>query len=275
MKGNNGRRLFPFFPFFPIFLAVPVFQRSIRHGLLTLLRDRNWGTSVLALSGIAFLFALAVVGGFAAQRNERTISANAEATVTMRGSAPEMDIQAFMIALRQQPWVRGLRYVTRERALYDARSGNPAMVELLERVPGSNPFRDTVAVSLRNADRYDALTGFVRMDQWQRIVDPMTITTVGSQKEALLEDIALMGRARTVAIALGIAAFIALLFAFIDTVRRRMRERREEVFVQRMAGQAEMAVVVPFLVEGGGVLVAGMLLSVACCLPVLWGMSLM
>jgi cell division protein FtsX len=253
--------------------TVLLFKRGIRRGLLTLKRERGWATSLLSLLGIALLFQLFVVAGFAAAGMRNYLSARSEVSMQMRPGSSDADIQAFIVAVRNQSWVSGIDYITRERALDTARKSDPAVEALLERVPGSNPFRDTVIVRLTNISRFDALATFARMPQWQRVLDPAALSALGDQQIRLTSDISLttMGLAASAALA-GVTCVILLLIV-AELVRRRVLLRRDEVFVERMSGAAEAAVVVPFWTEASTILLAAVVLGVALAAVTLWSLS--
>ena len=240
-------------------------KRGIRRGLLTLRRERGWGTSLSALLGVVLLVQFFVAACFAVQGADRLLRAQAELDFQIRRGTTDREVQEFLIAVQQQPSVAKAAVVTREQAYERERIANPALVEFLERSAAPNPFSDTVVVTLYSSSAYGSLLAFAQQPQWQNIVDPASLSSAAAEERSLLRNLGMTDTGRTVILLfLGLSGII-LLFVVMELVRRRALLRREELFVERMSGAHEASMVVPFATEAAVLLMAALAFSAVLC----------
>lgn len=236
-------------------------KRGMRRGLLTLRRERGWGTSVGALVGVVLLLQLTFLLSAGVQGADRLLRAQTDLRLPIREGVADAAVQQFLIALRSFPDVETVEYVTREKALERQRAENPDLVVFLDQFKLDNPFPDTVGVTLRSLSSYDAFVRFVREPQWQAVVDPAFLSQSTDQERALRHMLRVTDAGRSLAgVFLGVTTVI-LLCTVIELVRRRASSRREEVFIERMSGAQEASLVVPFATEASVLLLCALLLG--------------
>ncbi len=229
---------------FPLLL-----RRGIRRGVLTLWRERGWGTTLAALTGILLIAQLLVTSALAAQALEVLVRSETDLRLEILGGATAQQQKEFFAALQAQPEVAQAEYITKERAKELERQRDPDLVAFLDTFKLSNPFPDTISVTLKNLDDYDAFAQFVRSDEWRAVVDPGFLSKATDQETRIHELIGLTQAARLLAILfLGLIG-IVLLFVVMELVRRRALMRSEEVFIERLFGAQDTAILLPFIVE--------------------------
>ncbi len=232
-------------------------QRGIRRGVVTLLRERGWWTSLWALTGVVILAQLFLVVWLGVAGVETLLRTQTDLRLQVQDAATDRQTQEFIAAAQALPIVTDVAFITREQALERERTLNPDLLRFLEQFNIQNPFPDTVAVTLRDLSDYEAFSAFVQQPEWRSVVDHAFLSQATDQELQLRQMLRLTDAGRTVAgIFLSLTGGI-LLFIVVELVRRRAFLRREEVFVERMSGAQEASVVLPFATE------AGLLLAIA------------
>ncbi len=229
---------------FPLLL-----RRGMRRGVLTLWRERGWGTTLAALTGILLIAQLLVTSALAAQALEVLVRSETDLRLEILGGATPQRQKEFFAAVQARPEVAQADYITKERAKELERQRDPDLVAFLDTFKLSNPFPDTISVTLRTLDDYDAFARFVRSDEWRGVVDPGFLSKATDQEARIHELIGLTQAARLLAfVFLGLIG-IVLLFVVMELVRRRALMRSEEVFIERLFGAQDTAILLPFIVE--------------------------
>ncbi len=238
-----------------------VVKRGIRRGLLTLRREREYLATLAALSAVAFLAQVLVVGGIGVQGVERLLQSRLDLRLQVVDGAEDRKVQEFLIALRDQPFVQKISYVTREQAYEQEKQTNPELTAFLEQFQIKNPFPDTIAVSLNSLSQYAAFEAFAKGSAWAGVVDPGFLTQTTGQEQEVLQMVRLTEAGRALAGAFLLLTLAVLLFVLMELVRRRAMMRREEMLVERLFGAPELSVIVPFATEATALLLAALVIS--------------
>ncbi len=224
-------------------------RRGIKRGFITLWRERGWGTTLASLTGILLIAQLLLTSALAAQAMERLVRSETDLRLEILDGAVEKETLAFFSAIKALPYVADVQYVTKEKAYDIERAQDPDLVSFLEKFNLKNPFPDTLAVTLQSLDDYDRFAQFVRGSEWRSVVDPGFLSKSTDQETRIHELISLTQAMRFIALFfLGLIA-IVLLFVVMELVRRRALMRSEEVFIERLFGAQDLAILLPFIVE--------------------------
>ena len=245
-------------------------KRGIRRGLLTLRREREFGVTLGALFGVLLLCQMLLGVTIGIQGLHRLLRAQLDLRLTIQETATDQGVQEFISAMKGLPLVEQVTYVTKEQAYEREAARNPDLIGFLEEFKIQNPFPDTLAVTLRSLDDYDAFATYVRQEQWKETVDPSFLSQSTTQEKEVRQMLTLTETGR--ALSFGFLAVLALvmLFVLIELVRRRAMQRREELLVERLVGAPELSMLVPFATEAATLLFVSLVLSVLAMGVILW-----
>jgi cell division transport system permease protein len=230
--------------------------------MLTLWRERGWWTTVGALFGVMLLGQLLFLASIGVEAMHRLLQTQLDLRLQVQEMATDQDVQEFIVALRELPYVQRVEYVTREQAYARERQRNPELVNFLEEFKIQNPFPDTIAVTLHSLKDYDAFAAFTRQPEWARVADPAFLSQATDQERDVRQLLRLTEAGAALVLGfLGIILFI-LLFVLMELVRRRALLRREEIVVERLVGAHQLSVLIPFATEAALLLLCAFLLSI-------------
>ncbi len=245
-------------------------RRGTVRGLLNLLRERRWGSSLGALFGVFVLVQLLVLVLMGLQGMQSILRNRTDLRLEMRLDATDADIQDFNSALEQLPIVRDTVFITKEKAYEQTKQSDPELITFLEEFKIQNPFADTIGVTLRSLDDYDTFKAFVQESQWQNIVNPTFLSDVTNQEQHVFALLNITRAARTLTmIILGITV-LALLFVTTELIRHRAASRSDEVLVERLVGATPASIALPFVIEAIVLLLIAIVLSVIVLLALIF-----
>ncbi|PIQ76836.1 hypothetical protein COU78_00860 [Candidatus Peregrinibacteria bacterium CG10_big_fil_rev_8_21_14_0_10_49_24] len=238
-----------------------VLGRGIRRGITTLLREREWGTSLGALFGVFVLVQLLLVILVGAQGVQLLLKERTDLRLEVRQRAPAQDVQEFFSFLQQQEYVQDAAFITKEQAYERARVHDPELIAFVEEFGMGNPFPDTVSVTLRSLDDYPVFRSFIEQPEWKNVMNPSFLSEVTDQEKQVYELLRFThaGKALT-AIILAVVGAI-LLFITTELVRRRVLGRSNEVLVEKLVGSSPLAMFVPFATEACILLLLAIVIS--------------
>ena len=229
--------------------------------MATMFRERGFWTTLGSLLGVVLVVQLLVLSLAGIDVADQVLRKNAALQVDIQEGATDNAIQQLYGAFQELPYVSSVTYVTRDKAYEHARAENPELISFIEKAQLSNPFPDSVVVSLRSMDDTSAFLSFAQSAQWSKIVDPASLSRAGDRETEMrdMQRLLMIG----FALVLGFFVFVifVLLFVLIDLVRRRCLARKEEVLVERLSGAVDLAILLPFAVEGTLLLLGAVLCS--------------
>lgn len=237
-------------------------MRSLRRGFLRLRREGGWGAGFVALVGIVLLTEVMLTAFLAAQRVDHRLRTGATIAINMRETVTDQRAQEFLITLRELSAVTTVEYRTREAALERERESASGLAQFFEQ-SGGNPFTDTAVATLRDVGAFPALAAFLTDHRWQDVIAPASLAAAAARERELQEAIAQGAAAQWLTGALVLLSLIALGTVIAALLRRWIHERREELFVERMAGATTAAVLLPLAAEMTMLLLPALLLSAA------------
>ncbi len=241
--------------------AVLLLKRGVRRGLITLVREREYATTLGVLAGVAFLAQILVVSGAGVHGVSRLLESQLDLRLQIAENAADQKVQEMLVALRDAPMVKEVSYVTREQAYEREKARNPELTTFLEEFDIHNPFPDTIAVSLNSLSDFPAFETFVRQSAWETVVDPSFLTQTTGQEREVRQMLRLADAGQALAGAFLALITAVLLFVLIELVRRRAMMRREEILVERLFGAQEASVLVPFATEAAVLLFVALAVS--------------
>lgn len=237
-------------------------RRGLRRGILNIARDRGLGASLTAFVAAAALIQLLFLLFIGAESLERMLRVQTDLRLEVLSGATNQEIQQFYGGIRELPYVDEAQYVTREQAYELERRRDPELVAFLEEYNLENPFSDTIAVTLRSLDDYDAFTAFIRREQWQSVVDPSFLSQVTDQEQQVYEMLRFTEAGRSLVLFILLLVAGMAFFLLIELVRRRALQRSDEILVERLVGASPLSSILPFAMEASVLMSAAFLLSV-------------
>ncbi len=237
-------------------------KRGIRRGLATLIRERQYGVALLSLFGVLLLSQMLLLVLLGIQTLSGTLQSQLDLRLALRSGAAEQSVHNFIGALRAQPDVEEVTFVTKEQAYERERVQNPDLVSFLEKFSIKNPFPDTITVRLTSLERYNAFAAFVRQPAWKDTVDAGFLSQAATQQQSAHRMIGFVETARTLTLGFLAVLFFVLLFTVVELLRRRAIERRDELLVERLAGAPPLATLMPFITEAMVLLCVSLLFSI-------------
>lgn len=243
-----------------------IVRRGIIRGVLTLWRERQWMTALGALFGVFLLVQLLILVLTGLEGVQVVLKNRTDLRLEILEEATDNDIQTFLAELQQQPFVKDTVYITKEKAFEQTRVSDPQLIAFLEEFNMSNPFADSIGVTLGNLDNYDQFSGFIEQERWRNVVDPEFLSQITDQERQVHALLGVTSAVRSLTILILIITAAALVFIVTELVRRRAMARSDEVLVERLVGATPFSITLPFITEAVILLFIAIVLSTAIML---------
>ena len=240
-----------------------VWKRGIERGIVTVFRERDWITALGALTGVFLLLQLIIFVLLGLGEIQSTLKSRTDLRLEIQDNAENQQIQTFLSEMDQLPYVEDLIFVTKEQAYAQMKKQDPELIAFLEEFELSNPFPETVAITLSSLDEYDTFDAFLKQEKWHSIVDPTFLSSTTDQEQYVHELLRLTNTGQSLGLFFLILTAGILLFVTMELVRGRVLRRSEEILVEHITGAETFAVLLPFAVEAIVLLLAAMVLSTA------------
>jgi len=238
-----------------------IFTRGISRGFATLVRERGWLTTLFALTGILLLMQLFVVMTIGARGVESLIRSRMDVRLEILEDSTDARIQAFYAALRTQPFVEEVEYVTEVEAYEHERLRDPELIATLERFNLKNPFPATFRITLHSLDDYQEFSAFVKQDMWKDVSDANFLTETTNQEHQIQELLRVTQAGRFLVLSFLLLTCVVLLLILMELVRRRSLMRSEEILIERLFGASDISVLLPFATESAMLLLGALAFS--------------
>ncbi|PIR53648.1 hypothetical protein COU75_04960 [Candidatus Peregrinibacteria bacterium CG10_big_fil_rev_8_21_14_0_10_42_8] len=243
-----------------------IVRRGIIRGALTLWRERQWMTALGALFGVFLLVQLLILVLTGLEGVQILLKNRTDLRLEILAEATDNDIQTFLAELQQQPFVKDTVYITKEKAFEQTRVSDPQLIAFLEEFNMSNPFADSIGVTLGNLDNYDQFSAFIEQERWRNVVDPEFLSQITDQERQVHALLGVTSAVRSLTILILIITAAALVFIVTELVRRRAMARSDEVLVERLVGATPLSITLPFMTEAVILLFIAIILSTAIML---------
>lgn len=228
---------------------------GIRRGVRTFSRERRSMTTVASLAGLMLLGQLLFLMSIGAQGFDSLVRTESALQVPLQSGASDRQIQEFFAAVRQLPSVASVEYIPREKAI--------------ELGGAANPFIDVISVRFKDFWSSQGFSSFLRQASWGTVIDSASLSLIAEQQREIYNQVILASTARAVGWTLFFITCAVLIAAIAELVRRRALQRRDEIFVERMAGADDEAILLPFATEATVLLVGALLLGLLCTAMIL------
>jgi len=248
-------------------------KRIIRSGWLSFSRDGGLMTAnifimAMTISIVSSNFLLKDVSQFLIS----SIQEKVDISVYFKEEAPEEDILKVQEKIAEIPEIKGVEYISKEKALQsftERHQDNPILMESLEEV-GMNPFLASLNIRAFEANQYQAVTNFLENSNFGNLIEKVDYY----QRKPVIEKIfSLTSNLNTFGIIFSIIlAIVAILVAF-NTIRLAIYNSKEEIKIQRLVGASNLFIRGPFLVQGAMAGVIAALISLLIFSLTSWVLS--
>jgi len=236
-------------------------KRIIKSSWKSMFRDgslvaANIFILVMAISAIASLLVFQDASRFLID----SIQGKVDISVYFKFETPEEDILRVKDAVSEVPEVKGVDYVSRDKALNEfteKHKDNPVLMESLAEV-GNNPFLASLNIKAFEASQYEAIASFFDNAKFESIVEKVDY----HQRRPVIERIYSLtsGLNRVGVVFSVILVLVAVLVAF-NTIRLAIYNSREEIKIQRLVGASNWFIRGPFIVQG---VISGFFAALIC-----------
>jgi len=204
-------------------------------------------TSLFLFSGVSkFIIAL--------------VEEKADISVYFKEDVMEIDIFEVREELVKIPEVKGIKYISQERALDDfieRHKENPVLMASLAEV-GHNPFLASLNIMAFDPGQYQNIVSFLETPDFTTLVEKVDYY----ERRPVIERIfSITSTANKVFIFLSIILAIVAILVTFNTTRLAIYNTREEIKIQRLVGAGSWFIRGPFLIQG---ILAGILAALIC-----------
>jgi cell division protein FtsX len=244
-------------------MDMPSAGRSVRRGLLSLRREKRWGTVLVMLCLAMTLLQMLIAGLSALKGIESLFTAKSGIHLEVANGTADQDIQDLYGALSELPYVESVEYVPKEKAYEREKLRDPALVASLEKFAVQNPFPDTFAVTLSSLDAFGNLRTFVEQGKWKGIVDPSFLASVSTQEREVQSYLSVsrsVTRLAYIVLWIGIAALAGII---LDIAVQRAYARKEELELETVLGASRLQVILPLASEIAALLLGALVVGFA------------
>src|SRR3989338_10464086 len=247
---------------------VLLLRRSIRTGWRQVWQGTT-ATGVAALTGSVLLIQLVLVLMLSVLWVEQLLIAKSVIHLELLPTATTQNVQELLSAAEHLPYITDATYVTREQAYEQEQARSSELTSFLEAYALQNPFSDRIDIRLASPAYEQTFYGFLRSEQWQSVIDPAFVTTMGERSEQVTRSLQLAWIARWIAAGFLGVSCIVLLLLMLDMQKKRLVLQRNAIIVGKLAGASRRALAMPFAAEFGLLL----LLSLGLSMLILSGLT--
>lgn len=211
---------------------------------------------VIAIFLISSLFLLREITDFLALNLQERV----DVSVYFKKDSSEEDILIVKDEISQNPEVKSVEYISREKALErftERHKNDPVVIESLSEI-GENPLLASLNIKAWQASQYAAISSFLEKGFYQEIIEEVDYY---QNKEAIDKIFEVSSSIKTAALTASIIlGLIAVLVAF-NTIRLAIYNSKEEVSIMRLVGASDWFIRGPFVIQGIIVGITATLLS--------------
>ena len=241
-------------------------RRVIRTGLLNFVRNAWLAIAAMAVMVVTLTTVLfSIVANATFNNTIAQITSKINISVYLKDGISDKERNDLMSALKQQPNVKRVDYVSKAEALSKYRSDNSNNQSLLQAVSETgNPLPASISIDPVDPTRIQTIKDFLDKPENKALQDPQAGTSYSGDRKAAIDKIS---HATAVLQRVGVAA--VLVFAVIsvliifNTIQMAIFNRRDELTIMRLLGATTWYIRGPFVVESVMYGVIAALISVA------------
>lgn len=200
---------------------------------------------IITITLISFLFLGHKIIKFAIDE----IKAKADISVYFQETAPEEEIVGLQQKLSGLSGIKGVEYVSREKALEDfveRHKDDKGLIASLEEV-GANPFLASLNVSAGEMASYDNVSKFLEGDNFSAIIEKVDFNRRKPIIEKIFDITSFVDKTGIIISAVLIAISVLLVY---NTTRLTIYSQKEEIGISRLVGASNRFIRGPFLIQG-------------------------
>ena len=205
-------------------------------------------TAIMVL--VLLLFSALMGLNFLSLKIVSSLNEKVDVTVYFRPDASEDKIMVVRDNLKDREDVRGVEYISREKALEDFKANHAGDVLIQDSLAelDDNPLQASLNVEAANPSQYASIVTYLEANQFRSLIDKINFY----ENEQVINRVQNISRAIqnwgfTLTMAL---AFIAVLITF-NTIRLTIYNQKQEIEIMRLVGGSNWHIKAPYLVEGG------------------------
>jgi cell division transport system permease protein len=228
------------------------FRRVVRTGMLNFVRNAWLAIAAIAIMTVTLttiLFSLVANATF--NNTISQINDKIRVSVYLKDDITEAQRTQLMNALKRQPNVRGVDYVSKQDALQKYRADNANKQSLLQAISETgNPLPASLSIDPKDPTQIQSIKDFLDKPDNKALQDPQAGTSYSGERKVAIDNIS---HATNILRRVGIAA--VLLFAVIsvliifNTIQMAIFNRRDELTIMRLLGATTWYIRGPFVVE--------------------------
>jgi len=199
---------------------------------------------------------------FAMKSMESLLKSRIDLQLEFLEETSDPQIHTFLGALNELPFVTSFQYVTKEQAYTQMQQHDPELMAFIEQVGLKNPFPETVSITLKTIDDYDAFSAFLTQEKWNTVVDPSFLSETTNQEAYVYELIDLTATGHGISLIFLLITSGILIFVTTELVRGRLLRHSEETLIQHLTGAYPLAIFLPFAVEMTILIAAATIMSI-------------
>ncbi|MDP3697876.1 MAG: permease-like cell division protein FtsX [Candidatus Taylorbacteria bacterium] len=205
-------------------------------------------TAIMVL--VLLLFSALMGLNFLSLKIVSSLNEKVDVTVYFRPDASEDKIMVVRDSLQGREDVRGVEYISREKALEDFKANHAGDVLIQDSLAelDDNPLQASLNVEAVDPSQYASIVTYLEANQFRSLIDKINFY----ENERVINRVqnisgAIQNWGFTLTMAL---AFIAVLITF-NTIRLTIYNQKQEIEIMRLVGGSNWHIKAPYLVEGG------------------------
>jgi cell division transport system permease protein len=227
-------------------------RRVVRTGMLNFVRNAWLAIAAIAIMTVTLTIILfSLVANATFNNTIAQINDKIKVSVYLKDGITDQQRNDLMSALRKQPNVRGVDYVSKQEALEKYRADNANKESLLQAISETgNPLPASISIDPADPTQIQSIKDFVDKPENKALQDPQAGTSYSGERKVAIDNIT---HATSILRRVGIAA--VLLFAVIsvliifNTIQMAIFNRRDELTIMRLLGATTWFIRGPFVVE--------------------------
>lgn len=216
--------------------------RSIRDAFKSVIRNFSLSmASILCATITLMVVAIALV--IAGNVNNTTDSLKKEMTIVvyLEESSTKEDLERIEEELKKDKKIYSVDVKSKENWKDEISASSPTYKTILEYYP-ENPLLDSLSVKVNNIEDIEVVTNQIR--QMDKVSD------ANYYKDTVNNIVSAFDFIENVTIIVVISLVFVTTFLITNTIKLTIYSRREEIEIMRLVGASNMAIKLPFVVEG-------------------------
>ncbi|HSX07252.1 MAG TPA: permease-like cell division protein FtsX [Candidatus Saccharimonadia bacterium] len=241
------------------------FGRIIRTGMVNFVRGLWLALAAMAIMVITLTIILfSVIANATFNHTVDQIANQVDVSVFLEDAASQSQVNQFITAIKQQPDVRRVEYLSKQQAqeqFVNLNNGNQSLQSAI--IETGNPIPATIHVYPKNLNQVNAINQFLTQKQYKLLQTGDSPSYNGDRKKAIDNITHATNILRRIGVlAVIIFAVISVLIIF-NTIQMAIFNRRDELQIMRLLGASTSYIRGPFVVES---IIYGILSAVASIL---------